>query len=80
MAEAEARKTIDKLLQSAGWSIQEYRKENFSESLGIAVKEFPPKTGDADYLLFINRKVVGVIEAKPVGYPLGGARGTNRTC
>jgi len=72
MAESEARKIIDRLLRSAGWSIQEYRKENFGESLGVAVKEFPLKTGDADYLLFIDRKVVGVIEAKPVGHPLGG--------
>ena len=30
------------------------------------------KTGAADYLLFTNRKVVGVIEAKPVGHTLGG--------
>ena len=32
------------------------------------MKEFQLKTGAADYLLFIDRKVVGVIEAKPVGH------------
>ena len=72
MAEDEARVKIDELLTSAGWSVQEYQKENFSKSIGVAVKEFPLKTGDADYLLFIDRKVVGVVEAKPVGHPLGG--------
>ena len=74
MAEDEARVKIDELLTSAGWSVQEYQKENFSKSIGVAVKEFPLKTGDADYLLFIDRKVVGIVEAKPVGHPLGGAR------
>jgi type I restriction enzyme R subunit len=72
LAEAEARELIDDLLKSAGWSVQDYQKEDFGASLGIAVREFQLKTGAADYLLFINRKVVGVIEAKPVGYSLGG--------
>ena len=72
MAEAEAREVIDALLISAGWSVQDYKHEDFSASLGVAVREFQLKTGAADYLLFINRKVVGVIEAKPVGHTLGG--------
>jgi len=72
MAEAEARERIDELLKLAGWSVQAFRKENLSESLGVAVKEFQLKTGAADYLLFVDRKVVGVIEAKPVGHSLGG--------
>jgi type I restriction enzyme, R subunit len=28
--------------------------------------------GRADYLLYVNRRVVGVIEAKPIGTPLSG--------
>ena len=72
MAENEARERIDELLILAGWSVQAFRKETLSESLGVAVKEFQLKTGAADYLLFIDRKVVGVIEAKPVGFSLGG--------
>ena len=71
MAEDEARERIDELLTLAGWSVQAFRKENLSESLGVAVKEFQLKMGAADYLLFIDRKVVGVIEAKPVGHSLG---------
>ena len=72
MAEEDAREIIDNLLELAGWSVQEFREENLGESLGVAVKEFQLKTGATDYLLFINRKVVGVIEAKPVGHTLGG--------
>ena len=72
MAEDKAREIIDELLRLAGWVIQEYRSEDLGASLGIAVKEFQLKTGAADYLLFIDRKVVGVIEAKPVGHSLGG--------
>jgi type I restriction enzyme R subunit len=72
LAEAEARGLINNLLISAGWSVQDFRREDFSASLGVAVREFQLKTGAADYLLFINRKVVGVIEAKPVGHTLGG--------
>ena len=30
--------------------------------------------GRADYLLYVNRKIVGVIEAKPVGTPLVGVQ------
>ena len=72
MAEEEAKKEIEKLLMLAGWSVQDYRKEDLGESLGVAIKEFQLKTGAADYLLFIDRKVVGVIEAKPIGHSLGG--------
>jgi len=40
--------------------------------LGIAVREFPLKSGSADYLLFVDRQAVGVIEAKPEGTTLSG--------
>ena len=45
---------------------------NPSESLGVAVREFPMSAGPTDYLLFINRRAVGVIEAKPEGTTLSG--------
>lgn len=63
--EAQARQKIDQLLTNAGWQIQDYEQINLSAALGIAVREYPLKSGFADYLLFINRKAVGVIEAKP---------------
>ena len=43
---------------------------NLYAGRGVAVREFPLATGDADYLLFVDRKAVGVVEAKPEGTPL----------
>ncbi len=70
--EQEARKNIDDKLKEAGWVIQDYSQLNPSASIGVAIREFPFKRGFADYLLMVNRKAVGVIEAKPVGTTLGG--------
>lgn len=67
-----ARKKIDHLLKEAGWVIQNYREINLGASLGIAVREFPLETGFADYLLFIDRKLGGAIEAKSEGTTLSG--------
>jgi type I restriction enzyme R subunit len=38
----------------------------------VAVREFPLKTGEADYLLFVDRKAVGAIETKSEGTTLSG--------
>ena len=70
--EEEARKKIDELLEAAGWQVQDYRSINLGTGLGVAVREFPLKTGSADYMLFVDRKAAGIIEAKPVGTTLGG--------
>lgn len=70
--EEEARQLIDGLLEAAGWLVQDYRNLNLSAGIGVAVREFPLKTGFADYMLFVDRKAAGVIEAKPVGATLGG--------
>ena len=45
---------------------------NISAGLGVAVREFPLKTGFADYLLYGNCKALGAIEAKPEGHTLTG--------
>ena len=41
---------------------------------GVAVREFPLRTGHgtADYLLYVDGRVAGVIEAKPEGHSLTG--------
>ena len=70
--EEKARKKIDFLLNEAGWTIQDVQKLNLGASLGIAIQEFPLKAGPVDYLLFVNRQAVGVIEAKPEGTTLSG--------
>ena len=70
--EEKARQNIDRLLTTAGWMIQDRKGMNPSKSLGVAVREFPMSAGPTDYLLFINRRAVGVIEAKPEGTTLSG--------
>ena len=70
--EKQARVLIDQHLQDAGWIIQDPNAINLDEGVGIAVREFPLKTGYADYLLYADGKAIGVVEAKPKGYPLTG--------
>lgn len=67
-----SRATIDDLLTQAGWDIQDRDEIDISAAVGVAVREFPLKNGFADYLLFVNRQIVGVIEAKKAGTPLSG--------
>lgn len=59
-----ARDNIDKQLTASGWCIQTKSKLNLSESLGVAVREYQTNVGPADYVLFVDKKPVGVIEAK----------------
>ena len=73
MAEAKAREKIDLLLDAAGWLVQDYKDLNLGAGLGVAVREFPLKgAGFADYMLFVERHAVGVVEAKSVGTTLSG--------
>lgn len=65
--EQKTRRDIDKKLRECGWRVQNYRNYNPSEGLGIAVREYPTDTGPVDYALFVDRKPVGVIEAKKDG-------------
>lgn len=67
-----ARQNIDQLLTAAGWTIQDREQMNLGASQGVAVREFQMVSGPTDYLLFIDRKAIGVIEAKPEGTTLGG--------
>lgn len=60
-----ARDEIDKLLKKAGWAVQDKKKINFSAGLGVAVREYQTDVGPADYVLFVDKQAVGVIEAKP---------------
>lgn len=62
--EQKARLAIDKKLTEAGWLIQDKKEFNPAAALGVAVREFQTDSGPVDYLLFIDRKPIGVIEAK----------------
>ena len=67
-----ARDKIDQMLVNAGWLVQSKDKVNLSAGIGVALRETNTETGSADYILFINSKAVGVIEAKAedLGYKL----------
>ena len=68
--EQTARIEIDRLLAAAGWQLQNPDEFNRKGSLGVAVREFQLKSGPCDYLLFIEGKAAGVIEAKKTGITL----------
>ncbi|BBZ32588.1 type I restriction endonuclease subunit R [Mycolicibacterium confluentis] len=73
-AEARARKLIEAQLAQAGWVVQDKKDLNLFAAQGVAVREvvMKPGHGRVDYLLYVDKAVVGVIEAKPVGTPLSG--------
>ena len=62
--EQKARDQIDNMLQAAGWAVQSKKKVDLGASKGVAVREYQTDVGSADYVLFVDRKPVGVIEAK----------------
>ena len=70
--EALARQSIDQQLTAAGWSVQDRAWMNLYAGRGVAMREFTLETGEADYLLFVDRKAVGIMEAKPEGTTLSG--------
>jgi type I restriction enzyme R subunit len=70
--EAKARERIDRLLAQAGWVVQDREAMNLGAGLGVAVREFQLPAGPCDYLLFLDRKAAGVVEAKPEGRTLTG--------
>ena len=72
--EQRARANIDRLLCQAGWTVQDRGALNVHAARGVAVREFPlrPGHGTADYLLYVNGRAAGVVEAKPEGHTLTG--------
>jgi type I restriction enzyme R subunit len=80
-----ARQTIDRLLTAAGWAVQDFKAADIHAARGVAIREFPlsspsPLAGEgrgegasfADYLLYVDGKAAGVIEAKKEGATLTG--------
>jgi type I restriction enzyme R subunit len=59
-----ARDNIDKQLIACGWVIQSIKQINLNAGIGVAVKEYLTDVGPADYVLFVDGKPCGVIEAK----------------
>ena len=75
--EQRARANIDRLLLQGGWAVQDVAALNVSTARGVAVREFAlrPGHGTADYLLHVNGRAAGVVEAKPEGHDLTGVEG-----
>jgi type I restriction enzyme, R subunit len=67
--EDQAREEIDRLLTAAGWAVQDVKAADIHAETGVAIREFPLNTGHgkADYLLYVNAKACGVVEAKAKG-------------
>ncbi|SDA09855.1 type I restriction enzyme, R subunit [Nitrosospira sp. Nsp18] len=62
--ERKARDNIDALLSQAGWVVQSARRIDLNAGAGQAVREYQTDIGPADYVLLMDKKAVGVIEAK----------------
>nr|WP_061245656.1 hypothetical protein [Leptospira noguchii] len=58
-----SRDLIDKILIQSGWLVQD-KIDSPKAGIGIAVREYNTDVGPADYVLFVDRKPVGIIEAK----------------
>ncbi|NNN08361.1 MAG: DEAD/DEAH box helicase family protein, partial [Acidimicrobiaceae bacterium] len=74
--EERARDLIDEQLTRAGWFVCDRKDIELFNHQGVAVREVIMATehGRADYLLYVDRQIVGVIEAKPVGTTLSGVQ------
>ena len=72
--EQKARVSIDALLVAAGWHVCDMAQAHIHAARGVAIREFPLNAGYgfADYLLYIDGKAAGVIEAKKEGSTLTG--------
>jgi type I restriction enzyme R subunit len=68
--EKRAREQIDAALTRCDWIIQDYKQLDLSAGRGIAIREVPLKRGRCDYLLLVDRKPIGIVEAKKEGVTL----------
>jgi len=62
--EQKARDNIDKQLITCGWLLQNKQQINLFAGVGVVVREYQTDIGPADYILFVDQKPVGIIEAK----------------
>lgn len=69
-----ARRRIDAMLEASGWVVQDYRAMNVRAARGVVVRELPTAAGPADYVLFVDRQAVGVIDPGDILLNEGGDR------
>ncbi len=72
--EERARQSIDRLLTAAGWAVQDFKVADLHAARGVALREFElnPGHGTSDYLLYVDGRAAGIIEAKKQGATLTG--------
>lgn len=73
LSEVQVRRVIDRMLAQAGWVVQDVATTNLLAAMGVAVREVSMARGRADYLLYVEGALVGVIEAKREGVSVIGA-------
>ncbi|WP_228826335.1 type I restriction endonuclease subunit R [Nocardia abscessus] len=75
LTEAQVRVELDRMLAEAGWAVQDNTaiQVDLTARQGVALREVTVGAGRADYLLYVNQKLVGVIEAKREGADLAAA-------
>ncbi|MCK1818891.1 DEAD/DEAH box helicase family protein [Streptomyces sp. XM83C] len=80
LTEAQVRTRLDEMLTEAGWSVQDgganlnLHVQGDRRGNGVAVREVTTAKGRADYALYVEHKLVGVIEAKREGADLTAAQ------
>ncbi len=60
-----ARDEIDARLRASGWAVQGNKAIDHGSAAGVAVREYKTSIGPADYVLFADKRPLGVVEAKP---------------
>ncbi len=70
--EQKARVSIDRMLGQSGWVVQEFEDVDLDAGRGVAVCSFRMSIEEADYLLYVDGKAIGVVEAKKLGATLIG--------
>ena len=79
-AEARARVLIDGQLVAAGWTVADLSGFNpYAPGWRCGRRGWLPGMGRVDYLLYLDQRIVGVIEAKPLGTPLTGVEWQSAT-
>ena len=62
--EQTARDNIDKMLERSDWVVVDKNTINWGLGPGLAVREYQTDAGPADYVLFVDRQPLNLIEAK----------------
>jgi|SRR5882724_8991468 len=79
--EDQARENIDRLLTRSGWTVCNQSDANILAYRGVAIRDCTLKSGHgfADYLLYVDGRAAGVVEAKRARVALTGIETQSET-